>query len=297
MQRLRARDRPSRPPPRVALATYRGAETPLAEDRVLALALRRRGVDVAHPVWNDDAVDWSQFRMVVVRSTWDYHHQRAEFLRWVRRVGALVDLWNRPATLRWNTDKGYLTGLGRKGVPVVPTAWVRRGQTVQLEQLLDRRGWSSFVLKPAVSAAGDETYRFRRSQVRSAQRELRRLTARGTAMVQPYYASVETIGERSLVYIGGRFSHAVRRVPLFPRRTRRSRETIVDAPAALRRVAADTLAACPEPVLYARVDLVADDVGTWRLLELEVTEPSLFFVPCPEAADRLAAEIVRRLDR
>ena len=36
----------------------------------------------------------------------------------------------------------------------------------------------------------------------------------GSMMVQPYLASVETGGERSLIYFNGEFSHAVRRSPV-----------------------------------------------------------------------------------
>jgi hypothetical protein len=47
--------------------------------------------------------------------------------------------------------------------------------------------------------------------------------------------------------------------------------------------------------LYARVDLVPGDDGTPRVLEVELTEPSLNLPVAPGAAQRLAAAITARL--
>jgi glutathione synthase/RimK-type ligase-like ATP-grasp enzyme len=206
-----------------------------------------------------------------------------------------VELWNPAHTLRWNTDKRYLTDLERAGVPTVPTTWVSRGARYEPGRSAPDAGSSAIVVKPTVSAAGAETFRFAHATSPAARTAVERLAARGPVMVQPYLDSVETIGERSLIFLGGRYSHTVRRTPLFPRRARRRRETVVPAAPPLRRLGEQVLRACPEEVLYARVDLVRDRERHWRLLELEVTEPSLFFVPYPRGADTLASAVVRRL--
>lgn len=281
----------------IALASFRNPHGVPAEDLVLAGALRRRGRNVSHPVWDDPAVDWSRFGIVVVRSTWDYHRNRPAFLRWTRRVARLTQLQNPRDVLRWNTDKRYLRDLERKGVPVVPTVWRAPGRAPRLAWTMDEQGWDVVVVKPAVSAAGDRTFRVGRSEVEQGQRRLNAICATGTAIVQPYYASVDGTGERSLIYLRGRFSHSVRRNPLFPRQGPRPPERLAPTTRPMRVVAARALAACPGELLYARVDLVADDTGHWRVLEVELTEPSLFFVPYPKAADRMASDIVGLLRR
>jgi glutathione synthase/RimK-type ligase-like ATP-grasp enzyme len=199
--------------------------------------------------------------------------------------------------LRWNTDKRYLRELERAGVPVVPTVWVRGGHVLDLGSELDAQGWETAVVKPSVSAAGDRTVRTTRGNVGNGQRHLARLARTGVAMVQPYRSSVEAAGERSLIYLGGRYSHSVRRVPLFHGPATGPRETAAPASRALRHVADQAVGACPGDLLYARVDLVADDHARWEVLEVELTEPSLFFVPVPRAADTMASEIVGRLRR
>ena len=49
--------------------------------------------------------------------------------------------------------------------------------------------------------------------------------------------------------------------------------------------------------LYARIDLVQDDGGRPVLLELEVTEPSLFLPQAPEAAVALVRAVGAELAR
>ncbi|MCI4325530.1 MAG: hypothetical protein L3K00_06595 [Thermoplasmata archaeon] len=268
-----------------------------AEDEVLAAALRRRGLRVAHPIWDDSSVDWSAFRIAVVRSTWNYHRQRPAFLRWSQRAARQVDLWNRPEVLRWNTDKRYLRELGRAGVPVVPTLWSFRGRPIDLARSMDEHRWPVVVVKPAVSAAGDRTFRIPRAGARRGQRELERILATGTAIVQPFLAQVDRSGEHSLIFLDGRYSHTVRRVPLFRPRGPRPRERLAAASASMRSVAARALRACPNNLLYARVDVLRDDEGEWCVMEVELTEPSLFFVPYPKGAATLAHAIARRLRR
>jgi len=48
-------------------------------------------------------------------------------------------------------------------------------------------------------------------------------------------------------------------------------------------------------LLYARVDLIRDAAGQPRVLELELTEPSLFISHAPGSEERFAAAALARL--
>lgn len=123
-------------------------------------------------------------------------------------------------------------------------------------------------------------------------------------MVQPYQAQVEEHGETALVYLGGHFSHAVRKVALLTKHGTRTPVVGddaldgIDATAATApqlAVATAALAAVPggpAQLTYARVDLVPDANGQPLLLELELTEPSLFLGYAPrDAVRRFAAAV------
>jgi glutathione synthase/RimK-type ligase-like ATP-grasp enzyme len=185
---------------RLALATC--AEVPeLDEDGpALVAAFRARGLEAVAAVWDDPAVDWAEFELVVLRSTWDYAERREEFLRWIE---ALPGVLNPPEVVGWNTDKHYLADLADAGVPVVPTAFLEPGAA--LEPPAER-----FVIKPRISAGGRNAASYEAHELELARRHLESLHAAGrAAMVQPYLEGIDVVGEAALVWLGGDYSHAV----------------------------------------------------------------------------------------
>ena len=282
----------------VALATARDLEATDQDDRPLADALERAGLEVAVVPW-DEPRDWAADDLVVIRSTWDYTFRLEEFLDWARAVDAVTALWNPFEVVRWNTHKGYLIELEERGAPVVPTAWLGQGDRIDLAALLDSRGWRDVVAKPAIGAGSRGLVRIGADTVELGQHHLDALLARGDVMVQPYQKAVETSGETSVVFIDGELSHAVRKVPAAGEIRIQveygGRYERIEPDPETARLAAWVLEATGHEFLYARVDLLPDVDGRPQLAELEVVEPSLYLTWVPEAADRLAAAIARRL--
>jgi glutathione synthase/RimK-type ligase-like ATP-grasp enzyme len=243
-------------------------------------------VDAEPAVW-DGAVGWEAFDLVVLRSAWDYAERRDAFLDWARSLPRVL---NAVPVLEWNTDKqAYLTDLDAAGVPTIPTTFLEPGQPLEVPD-------APFVVKPAVSAGGRRSARFAPTDADAAHTLVARIHADGrTAMVQPYLGDVE---ETALVYIDGTYSHALRRrVPLpaagGDREVFYLDEALspADTTDGQRRIAETALACAPGELLYARVDLVGDAV-----LELEVTEPSLYLAFGDGAPRRLADAIARSLE-
>lgn len=77
--------------PRVALATC--AEFPELDDddRSVLPELAARGIRAEPVVWNDASVDWDQFDLTVIRSTWDYMDCHPDFLAWADSVPRLAN--------------------------------------------------------------------------------------------------------------------------------------------------------------------------------------------------------------
>jgi hypothetical protein len=164
------------------------------------------------------------------------------------------------------------------------------------------------VLKPSVGAGSLDTGRYhadREDEVLAARKHANRLLgAHRTVMVQPYLSDVDTQGETALLYFGGAFSHSVNKAAMLagpvqeidglyqPERITRHQPTEVELALGER-----VLAAVPggaDRLLYARVDLIPTASGP-VLLELELTEPSLFFGYDDSAADRFAAAVLAAL--
>ena len=281
--------------PTVALATCRDLPDLDVDEQLLLAPLADEGVHATVAIWDDADVDWARFDLVVVRSTWDYAGQLDAFLAWARSVDRLA---NPADVLTWNTDKRYLRELDAAGVPVVDTEWLEPGDLISLPPS------GEIVVKPAVSAGSLDTGRYdlaRQEHHRLATAHTERLLDAGrTVMVQPYLAAVDVDGERSLLFVGGAFSHSATKSAMLagPHEATDAlfrAETITahlatDAELALARA---TLAAVPgsDRLLYARVDLVDDDRGAARVLEVELTEPSMFMGQSPGSAERFAAAI------
>ena len=270
------------------------------EDGLAALAARGVG-GVVHD-WRDGAVDWAAADAVVIRSTWDHTEHLDAFLRWTRLVEATgTPLFNGAEVCRWNTHKRYLIELEERGAPIVPTAWLAAGDRVALADVAAARGWDAGVVaKPAVGAGAQGLLVVRPGRdPADAQRAFAALLAAGDVMVQPLVPSVAE-GELSVVVVDGEVSHAVRKVPAEDEvrvqvefgGTYLPEEPDPDAAGLARWLVEST----GHDLLFARVDLLADDDGSWMLGELELVEPSLLLPWSDGGADRLVDALLRRLD-
>ncbi|WP_409331773.1 ATP-grasp domain-containing protein [Trujillonella humicola] len=289
--------------PHVLLASCADAAGRDDDEPLLLSALADAGLTAAVADWADPGVDWAAAELVVVRSTWDYAPRREQFLAWARRVAAATTLLNPVGVLEWNTDKRYLAELAAAGLPVVPTAWVT--EAGELPAALAR--WDGdVVVKPVVSAGARDTARFPvAGRDRAAAFARRLLDAGRPVMVQPYLDRLDAEGETGLVHLDGSFSHAFGKgallaagplgAGLFAEETITARAARDDQRAIGDDVLAVLRARTGEVPLYARVDLVPGPDGRPLLLELELTEPSLFLGVADGAAQRLASAIAARL--
>ena len=159
------------------------------------------------------------------------------------------------------------------------------------------------MVKPTVGAGSRDAQRYLRADRAAAIAHARRLLDQGRhVLVQPYLKAVDEQGETALLFFGGTFSHAIRKAPLLkrgedPTSALFKAESITprQPSAAERDVATRVLAALPfDTLAYARVDLLPSESGP-QLLELELTEPSVFLPYAEGAAARFAAVLAARL--
>ena len=205
----------------------------------------------------------------------------------------MPQILNAPEVLRWNTDKRYLATLH---LETIPTVYLEPGSPFRAPE-------AAFVVKPAVGAGsigaarydgGDETARDHVAELHGQGR---------TVMIQPYVEAVDSEGEIALLYSAGELSHAVRKAPLLapgsgPGEGLYLEERIkaTEARDSERALAEQALDAVPFPrneLLYARVDLLPGPV----VLEVELTEPSLFLGYGEGAVERFAEAVAAASQR
>ena len=290
---------------RIALVTAKAARDLDDDLPPLLDALHQRGYDVDTVDWDDAAVRWQDFDIALLRSTWDYSQRLPEFLAWAEHASAQTQLRNPLPVIRWNTDKHYLHDLEKAGVAIVPSAFIEPADDASrgIDAFLDRHACDEFVVKPAIGAGSRDAQRHARAQRDDAFAHARRLLdAQRSVLLQPYLDRVDEHGETALIFFDGRFSHAIRKGPLLRRNEGPTRALFAtehisarEPTAAERALAEKVLTAIPFPetLLYARVDVIQDADGNPLVLELELTEPSLFFGHAAGSAQRLADAIGR----
>lgn len=282
---------------RIAFVTCERLPNLNPDDRRVADVLQRFGFDVTAAVWTDPAVDWQRFASIVIRAAWDYHLDNDRYVAWLRQCEAeKVKLWNPVAAVLANVDKRYLGNFAEAGVEIVPIEYVERGHRQSLAALLERRNWTHAVVKPAVSASANGTWRTSLTTVAADQRRFDEEVMQRSLLVQTFAEEIVTTGEWSIVFFEGDYSHAVLKKPASG--DFRVQEELGghgeprDPSHAIVEQARRVLSHVAGPLLYARVDGIERD-GRFVLMELEINEPFLYVGSSIGAAERFAEAIVR----
>lgn len=266
---------------------WRWAYDPQAE------ALRQGGAEIDPIAWTE-AANLSAYDVVLPLVAWGYHLEYARWLELLDRAEA--ERWpilNPPALLRWNSDKAYLAELGERGVPTVPTLAVESCCDADIEEARRRFASDWLVIKPPVSASAVGVHRLGPNENVPAE-------TRGQPMIiQPLIEEISRTGEFSLMLFDGQFSHAVVKRPRagdFRVQEYLGGMTLPSpAPPGSVELARRALAAAPAKATYARVDIVPDDRGVLRIMELELIEPSLFLEHAPDEGAAFTRSILAQV--
>ncbi len=286
--------------PQIAFLTMDTLADFVAYDHLVVEELRQAGVSVQEVSWRHPAPNWSQYAAVVIRSPWDYQSDPQAFLQVLEHIElSSARLLNSLATVRWNIRKSYLRELQTAGHTVVPTIWLQSPTAAELAQLPDHWNCAETVVKPIVGANADNAFRLPRNPDPELLQQAVAAFQQTTALAQPFISSVTALGEYSLIFFEGQFSHAVLKTPAAGDfRVQEEHGGIIQAiqpPPEMIACAERSLQSCPQPLLYARVDLVLLPDGQPAIMEIELIEPSLYLSFDPPSAARFATSIVRHL--
>lgn len=289
--------------PRCVFLTLADRGNFVIDDELAYPALAQRGFDVEAIPWNDPHVDWNDFDIVVIRSTWDYQSQPDKFLAALAAIeNSSALLANSHAIAKWNLQKTYLARLQQDGVDIVPSLFGGALAGGELPSIFDRLDCDEIVIKPQVSHTAQGAFRLQRDTAADRAVEVERYYLDTAYLAQPMVRSIVTEGEYSLFYFNGEYSHAISKRPK-PGDFRSQEEHGSDilpatADAALRAAGRAAVDAVKEPLLYARADFVRSnfDDNYW-LMELELIEPALYFRMDPQSPQRFALALTDWFER
>jgi glutathione synthase/RimK-type ligase-like ATP-grasp enzyme len=261
-------------------------------------ALAGSGIVAVPESWVDhieEAGALTRFPLVLPVLLWGYHRDHPRFMQAVATwTKAGVPLANPASVLGWNSDKSYLARLEAKGVPIPPTRFTDRVTEADVEAAFAAFDAEELVIKPTVSGGAWKTLRLKRGEALTDAPE-------GAAMIQPYLPAIASEGETSLLFFGGKFSHAVNKTPVagdFRIQVQFGGTYVsVEPPAEAMALALQVLAAIDEPLLYARIDMTRDGEGRWVLMEAELIEPDFYLKNDPRQGAGFADAVKARLER
>ncbi|MEO1014066.1 MAG: hypothetical protein AAFX08_02645 [Pseudomonadota bacterium] len=276
----------------IAFATCREKPELQPSDRLTATALAARGVDVRAVPWNGPISAYEGADAIVVRSTWDYLGQERAFLAWLNALEGRDRVFNPPRLMRWNLSKRYLARLAWAGAPVLPTRFTAP-HGPDIAAAMDELGLDDAVVKPVFGLGGVGLSVVARDDAAGLNAAAAKLNASG--MVQPVRREIAEIGETSIIFFGGEYSHAVNKKPaaggLLVQEKHGGVTTRVEPEGAIIEAAKSILDLLPIAPLYARIDAIVDGLS-FELMEAELIEPELFLHVAPEAAETFADAIL-----
>jgi hypothetical protein len=268
-------------------------------DQMLFEPLKAQGWLAEEVSWRKSDVDWNNYDVVVIRTTWDYQDDVEGFMACLQRIEASsAQLQNSLKIVEWNISKRYLKDLQNQGINIVPTLWFDSFSLTELQAGFSHFDTSQIVLKPLVSANADHTYRLTSENLKQQADELKTVFANREFMLQPFLTGIVEEGEYSLFYFAGHYSHGILKQPqsgdFRVQEEHGGSLTAIEPSEEMLTAARHSLAALPDDVLYARVDLVRHN-NEFAVMEMELIEPSLYFNMDPDSPQRFVDAFLEML--
>lgn len=285
---------------RIAFLSMHSLEDFVCDDELTIPLLNEKGISVEAVDWRAET-DWSQFDLVIIRSTWDYQDDKDRFLNVLKAIEASdTRLLNSAEVVHWNIDKRYLQQLQELGVRIVPTTWFDGFDRELIQREIESLDCEELIMKPNVSANADNTFRFPKQNWNdvSWQQQLESVFRDRGWMLQPFVDSILTQGEYSLFYIDGKFTHAITKTPKTGDfRVQEEHGGLIELYEPnddVKELGAQNLEKIDFDLLYARVDFVQHE-GEMCVMEIELIEPALYFRFSPFSVERFADAVESRL--
>jgi len=272
----------------------------VSDDELPITHLHDVGWTVEMVSWRKD-YNWSQFDVVVIRSTWDYQNDPDTFFAVLESIDrSNTRLENSLELVRWNMQKTYLRDIALKGTSIVPTLWQKKAvDPKKLGSFFEQLDTEEIIIKPIIGASAGHAFRLHQSQSSAKLPVLEKIFDRRAYMVQPFMANIIEEGEFSLIYFEGMHSHTILKTPktndFRVQEEHGGNIRPVIAEPELLHSSQHVIDSLPQKPLYARADFVRTEQSTFALMELELIEPALYFRMDADSPMRFAHALTTRL--
>ena len=101
---------------RIAFLTLHDPTRFVIDDNLAIAPLAERGYAVETIPWDRAGVNWADYSLAIIRSTWDYQHHAKQFLATLADIERATKLENPLDIVRWNMQKTYVRDLEASGI-------------------------------------------------------------------------------------------------------------------------------------------------------------------------------------
>lgn len=279
----------------IALVTYldKGAydsATVESEDDKLLNFLKEKGLNIEKVIWNDPAINWQDYTLAILKSPWDYFDLINDFYDWLNQLENFkVRLLNPIDVVKWNSNKLYLQEIEAAGLKITPSTFIRKQESVNLNEFFGKYGVDKLIVKPSVSGGAKNTFKVIADNVSEVNQKLNNLLQEEDFIVQPFLPEILENGEWSFIFFNGAYSHSlVKQAKPGDFRVQPAHGGSVHPQNPGEEqiaIAQQYINLFAKNCLYARVDGTFVN-GEFLLMELELIEPFLFLNTDPQNYER-----------
>lgn len=280
---------------KIALLTCEKLPELTVNDQLLIPELAKLNITATAEIWDNTAVNWSDFDYLIFRNTWDYFEKEAQFNLWLDQIENLgIKTLNSIDIIKNNKHKFYLREMEKRGVKILPTIFIDKTDLLDLQKTMPSH-WKKAVIKPAFSAGSYQTEVFELQDVQKINSDFKNIASEKELLLQEFMPEIQTLGETSFVFFNKKFSHAVNKKPVagdFRIQVQFGGQyTLTQPDAELIEKAQQIVDTFTGELLYARVDGIVIE-NELHLMEVECIEPDLYFNLSEGSLKRFVSAIV-----
>lgn len=253
---------------------------------------------VAWETLNKEVIN--EYSVFIIKSVWGYHTKYTQFLKLLKHLDNLGKIiFNKYKSIVFDISKINQNNFMQKnGIPTIPTFCIDKRNDFKVFESLST---DFCVIKPSISASGDNTYKIKVDAIKKNAKVCRDLKKNNKeVLVQPYIDSIQS-GEISCIIVNDEFQYAVKRYPgvLISEKSVEYIESIDNKVIQLVNYIIRMLKAYD--LLFYRVDLVKSG-DEYLVIELEMIDPDLFIKKLPEdlkhnVVKKIAETINRKISK
>ncbi len=264
-------------------------------DQLLIPELAKHNIRAQAVIWDDKTIQWANYDYLIFRSIWDYFEKETEFNLWLEAIQKLgIKTLNALEIIQQNKHKFYLRDMQKQGIPIIPTVFIDKTNTLNLSEIIPSH-WKKAVVKPAFSGGSYQTEVFESPDIETINQRYQPIAAEKELLLQEFMPEITTEGETSFIFFNKKFSHAINKKPVdgeFRIQVQfGGKYTTVEPSADVIRQAQKIVNTFPDQLLYARVDGIICN-NQLQLMEIECLEPDLYFEYGDHSLERFVAAIL-----